>query len=245
MFLQAENETEHRLNRGTYKKLHAKLQQLQKNDINELPAVKNEAERAALLDSLELFLRKGFPHIFSHAFGPVQKDSIRREQQLLEHGGQNLNKLEPRGFGKSVRSILSKIWAILKGVQKFTLLCCDSKEKSDDLLKLAHAELGDNEFLQAHFPELLCFAHLEGNSHRGNYQTYQGEKTGISIKGDTIVFPTLPGFRSSGGIIAARPFRKARGKNINGQRPTHITLDDIQSTEDSISPAAISPHSNR
>ena len=211
----------------------------ERNEVGKLPAVKTPELRERMLDSLEVFLSEGFPHIFTNDFGPVQKDSIRLEQELLEKGGQNLNKLEPRGYGKSIRSILAKIWATLKGCQRFCLLCCDSKEKSDDMLRLAHGELGDNDILLGCFPELACFQHLEGNSHRGNYQTYQGERTEISIKGDTIQFPKLKGFKSSGAIIAARPFRKARGKNIQGQRPTHITLDDIQSTEEATSPTAI------
>lgn len=221
------------------KRIAAQARRDERNEVGELPEVKNPELRQRMLDSLEVFLSEGFPHIFTDAFGSVQKDSIRLEQELLEKGGQNLNKLEPRGYGKSVRSILAMMWATLKGCQRFSLLCCDSKEKSDDMLRLAHGELGDNEILLSCFPELYCFHHLDGNSHRGNYQTYQGERTEISIKGDTIQFPKLEGFASSGAIIAARPFRKARGKNIQGQRPTHITLDDIQSTEDATSPTSI------
>ena len=211
----------------------------EKNNIDNLPAVKRPAIRKKMVDSLEFFLKRGFPHIFSSDFGTVQKSSIAFEESILKNGGRNINKLEPRGFGKSVRSILGMIWASLTGRQRFSLLCCDSKEKADDLLQLAHKELGSNDFLQECFPEIYPFSFLEGNPHRCKYQTHKGEKTGISIKNDTIKFPILPGYKSSGAIIAARPFRKARGKNISGQRPTVIIMDDIQATEDADSPTAI------
>ncbi len=210
-----------------------------RNEIGELPEIKNPELRARMLESLRVFFAEGFPHIFSDEFGPVQISSIEHEQQMLERGGRNINKLEPRGYGKSTRSILGLVWSCLKGIQRFGLICSASKESAGELLEMAHRELGDNEILLSCFPELQCFHHLEGNPHKSKYQTYQGEKTEISIKGDTIVFPTLEGFVSSGAIIAARPFRKARGKNKNNQRPTVIVLDDIQDAEQAVSPTAI------
>jgi hypothetical protein len=209
------------------------------NDIEELPDVANPALRERMLDSLRVFFEQGFPHVFTDDFGPVQISSIEYEQQMLENGGRDLNKLEPRGYGKSTRSILGLIWACLKGIHKFCLICSDSKEKADDLLEIALFELSENEVLLSCFPELECFHRLEMNANKARYQTYQGESTHISIKGDTIEFPRIEGFSSSGAIIASRPFKKARGKNKKGQRPTVIVLDDIQATEDAISPTAI------
>lgn len=209
------------------------------NDIDALPDIVDSVLRERMLDSLRVFLEEGFPETFTHAFGPVQIESIEIEQQMLESGGRDVNKLEPRGYGKSIRSILGLIWAVLKGTQKFCLICSDSKEKADDLLEIARFELSENEVLLGCFPELACFHHLGMNANKARYQTYRGEPTYISIKGDTVEFPRIDGVASSGAVIASRPFRKARGKNKKGQRPTVIILDDIQATEDALSPTAI------
>lgn len=226
-------------NKAAYDSEYHKKVRDDRNEVGELPKIANPELRERMLDSLRVYFSEGFPHIFSDDFGPVQLSSIEHEQQMLERGGRNINKLEPRGYGKSTRSILGLVWACLKGVQRFGLICSASKESAGELLEMAHRELGDNEILLSCFPELQCFHHLEGNPHKSKYQTYQGEKTEISIKGDTIVFPQLDGFVSSGAIIAARPFRKARGKNKNNQRPTVIVLDDIQDAEEAVSPTAI------
>lgn len=209
------------------------------NEVGELPKVQDPALKQRALDSLEVFLVEFFPELFSDPFGAVQKSSMAHEQQLYERGSGRLNKLEPRGYGKSTRSCLGVLWAILKGVQSFAVVCCDSTEKADDLLKLILAAVTENEKLLGCFPELKCFHVLQGNPHKGQYQVYQGKKTNISIKGDTIMFPEIPGAPSSGAIIVARPFKKTRGKNIKGKRPTVVILDDVQSSEDAISVTAV------
>lgn len=212
-----------------------------KNEVGEIPEIKDIELRNRILESLESFLVEIFPDLFFEQFGPAQLSSIRHEESILVSGVGNLNKLEPRGYGKSTRSILSAVWACLRGSQDFVLVCCDSVEKSTDLLRMAHAALGENEKLLSCFPELKCFHHLNGNSHRCQYQTFEGKKTKINIKGDTINFPVLgKGYASEGAIIAARPFRKARGKNVEGKRPSVVILDDVQTTEDASSPTSVS-----
>lgn len=211
----------------------------ERNDVGELPKVVDPELKQRALESLEVFLTEFFPDLFSDPFGEVQKSSIAHEQQVYERGSGRLNKLEPRGYGKSTRSCLGVIWAVLKGVQSFAVVCCDSAEKATDLLKLIMTAISENEKLLGCFPELHCFHLLQGNPHKGQYQTYQGKKTNISIKGDTIMFPELPGVPSSGAVIVARPFKKTRGKNIKGKRPTVVILDDVQSSEDAISVTAV------
>ena len=212
-----------------------------KNEIGKLPKIKYPELRKAGLDSLEVFLAEMVQDLFTDPFGDVQLSSISHESNILETGTGNLNKLEPRAYGKSTRSILGAVWACLKGVQDFVMVCCDSTEKSTDLLKLALVALSENQKLLGCFPELFCFHHLDGNSHRCQYQTYKGKRTKISIKGDTIYFPVLgEGIASEGAMIVSRPFKKARGKNVEGRRPSVVILDDVQSTEDAMSPTSVS-----
>ena len=41
-----------------------------RNEIGELPEIKNPELRARMLESLRVFFAEGFPHIFSDEFGP-------------------------------------------------------------------------------------------------------------------------------------------------------------------------------
>ena len=230
---------EKRFDKADWDRNYHKERVARQNDIAALPSVVDPELKQRALDSLQVFLTEFFPDLFSDPFGEVQISSMAHEQQVYERGGGRLNKLEPRGYGKSTRSCLGVIWAILKGVQNFAVVCCDSAEKATDLLKLIMTALGENEKLLGCFPELHCFHLLQGNPHKGQYQTFQGKKTNVSIKGDTIMFPELPGVPSSGAVIVARPFKKTRGKNIKGKRPTVVILDDVQSSEDAVSVTAV------
>ena len=129
------------------------------------------------------------------------------------------------------------IRAILKGDQKFVPIACSSKTKSDQLILIAHQQLQKNKKLRAIFPIIHAFAALNGNSHLCTYQTFKGEKTDISIKGDIIRWPKLDGTHiSEAAILTAIPYKNARGLNIEGYRPGAIVLDDVQKTEDATSP---------
>ena len=207
-----------------------------KNEVGDLPECVDPVLRQKCLESLEFFLVHCFPDVFLDPFGEVQKSSIEHEGRILKRGSGKLNKLEPRGYGKSTRSILGAVWGALGGYQDFTMVCCDSMEKSQDLLKMATMALCENKIILGLFPEVWPF-HKLTSSHACQYQTYKGQKTKIDTKGDTIYFPVLDGsFPSEAKMIVARPFRKARGKNIESRRPTLYILDDIQSTEDAMSP---------
>ena len=136
-------------------------------------------------------------------------------------------------------SYLGALWAGLKGLQPFILLHSDSKEKAQGNLLLIRYALLYNDKLFDCFPEIACFRHIEGNPNKARYQTFNGKKTDIILAVDTIRFPRLPGFKSSENLIVATPFRKGRGKNIEGRRPSLVLLDDIQSTEDAFSPTTV------
>jgi hypothetical protein len=228
---------------ATKKESERKRQQARRdkeNEVGQLPKCQDAALRKACSDSLLTFLVELFEDKFPDPFGRVQLESIAHEEAVLSTGVGAINKLEPRGYGKSTRSILAAVWACLTGRQDFVMVCCDSVEKSSDLLLMAHRALDSNAKLLDAFPEVWPFHKLDANSHRANYQTYSGERTDISIKGDTIQFPRLGGkFASEGRLIVSRPFRKARGKNVDGRRPTVVILDDVQSSEEAGSPTSV------
>ena len=109
-------------------------ERLTKNNITEIKPVADQAIRDKTAGSLIYFLQEFFTELFSDPFGSVQLDSIAHEERVIREGGRPIMKLEPRGYGKSTRSLLAAVWAILNGYRRFVLICCDSVEKSQDLL---------------------------------------------------------------------------------------------------------------
>lgn len=188
---------------------------------------------------LEAFFRKGFPDLFSDPFGTVQKDSIRYEQRKLMEGGRDLNKLEPRGFGKSSRGLLARVWAVLCGYKELCIVCSSSTTKAAQLMRMVSNAVSQNQILLGCWPELWAFHALQGNPQKPLYQTYNGEKTDIKLRTQEIQFPDLgPEYPSSRSVIFIVPFEKSRGVNLEGKRPDDVLLDDVQSTKDALSPSA-------
>ena len=97
-----------------------------KNEVGQLPECVDPATRQKCLDSLQFFLVHCFPGIFSDPFGEVQVSSIDHEENVIRRGSGKLNKYEPRGYGKSTRSILSAVWGGTERLPRFY----------DDLLRL-------------------------------------------------------------------------------------------------------------
>lgn len=214
-------------------------QRLTKNEV-ELPDIVNRELRLELESDLEAFFRKGFPDIFSDPFGSVQKDSIRREQAKLSTGGRNLNKLEPRGYGKSTRGLLARVWAVLCGHKQLCIVTSSSATKAGQLMRLIDYAVSNNEVLLSCWPELWAFHALQGNPLRAIYQTFEGNKTDIKLRKQEVQFADLgDAYPSSRSTIFVVPFEKTRGINLEGRRPDDLLMDDVQTTKDAISPAAV------
>ena len=220
------------MSKQSYDREYHAQKKAERNEIGAIPAVEDPDLRARCLDSLETFLIEMFEDKFPCPFGDVQKSSIQHEERMHREGAGRLNKLEPRGYGKTTRFVLGSLWSILAGHRKFILVCAASLGKAEDLIEIMSDVVTYNKKLMSAFPELYPFHLLEGNPHRGSYQTLEGEKTGIAVKSTEIIFPKLPGAKCSGAKFIAVPFMKARGQLKKGERPDLVGLDDIQSTED-------------
>ena len=228
--------------RTDYQAEYYAKKQGEKHEIGPVPKCKYPKIREKCFDSLLYYLRELFAEepFFTDPFGPVQISSIRHEEAVLRGKAGNINKLEPRGYGKTSRSLIGANWACKTGVQDFVMLCGDSADKSADMMRMAHLVVCENPMVRDVFPEVYAFHALNLNPHACRYQLFEGNPTKISIKGDTLYYPKLNGkYPCEEAMIVTRPYKKARGKNIEGRRPTVVILDDIQSSEEAASPTSV------
>lgn len=216
-------------------------------DIGEIPAVVDPARRAACRDDLEKFLTTYFP--FSTGLSPFSPDHhrvIARIQDCILGGGRFVNAVY-RGFAKSTVSENALLWAILYGHRKFGGIFAAESDLAAKAINSIRTELSDNDLLFADFPEVCHPVRaLEGKAQRCNSQTYQGERTHIGWRKDTLVMPAIPGSAASGSVIMSRGLTGSilglRWKTPDGRqlRPDFVIVDDPQTRESARSPVQCS-----
>lgn len=181
-------------------------------------------------------------------FGEKQKKSIEFGRDVFDHGGRLL-RLEPRGYAKTTRITNESLAAVLLGMQSYIVIICSNQDKATELLDSLKTELLNNDRLIDLFPgPMACFRHLDGNPHRADYQTIEGERTYIRWGTKTLRFPYYPGEVSSGKFIEVRPITNLKGlhkKLKTGPdagkvvRPTLYLLDDPQTHEEAFSETSV------
>lgn len=212
-------------------------------DIGEIPKVVDPARREACRLDLERFLTTYFP--YSTGLSPFSDDHkrvIARIQDCILRGGRFVNAVY-RGFAKSTISELALLWAILYAHKRFGGIFAAESDLATKAINSIRTELSDNDLLYDDFPE-VCHAvrALEGKSQRCNSQTYQGKRTHIGWKKDTLVLPYIEGSPSSGSIIMSRGLTGSilglRWKTPDGRqlRPDFTIVDDPQTRESAKSP---------
>lgn len=174
-------------------------------------------------------------------FGAHQVESIKRSQDVIDHGGRLIS-IEPRGFAKTSRTSNHALAAVLQGKLKYTLILASTVRKAGEILESIKSELMDNEKLFELYPATLsCFQHLDEKPIKARTQTYNGAPTHIGWGMDRIRFPIIDGEPSSGSIIQVRSkdnvrglFTKVRYGPESGKvlRPDFVFLDDIQTDEE-------------
>ena len=209
-------------------------QSKQGRDIGELPAIADPQRRAAALADPELFCKTYFPLRFRKAMSDDQRQSLRDLKHVAEHGGKKAF-AAPRGDGKTTRSEVMVLWAILSGLRKFVPLIGATKAAADENLESIRGEFETNELLLADFPEVCYPVHkLEGIANRCKGQLYHGEPTRMKWSGNMLVLPTIPNSPASGAVICCRgitgrvrgmKYRRPDGETV---RPDMVIVDDPQ-----------------
>ena len=213
------------------------------SDIGEIPRQHDPDRRESCRRDLERFLVTYFP--FSTGLSPFSEDHkrvIARIQDCCLRGGRFINAVY-RGFAKSTISESALLWAVLYGHKQFGGIFAAESDLAAKAINSIRTELSDNDLLYEDFPE-VCHAvrALEGKSQRCNSQTYQGVRTHIGWRKDTLVLPTIEGSVSSGAIMMSRGLTGSilglRWKTPGGHqlRPDFTIVDDPQTRESAKSP---------
>lgn len=213
-------------------------------EIGELPPVQNPQRRAKALADPEFFCQTYFPLRFKKPFSSNHRRSIGELKRIAERGGKKAF-AEPRADGKTTRSEVMAIWAILSGLRRFVALVGATLAAADELLTSIKGEFETNPLLAADFPE-VCYPiwALEGINNRAQGQLYRGHPTQIkwSAKDNLIVLPTIAGSPASGAVICCRGITgrirgmKYRRRDGETPRPDLAIVDDPQTKRSAHSP---------
>jgi len=218
------------------------------NAVPIVPPVPQEIldKRAAYNNDYVLAHTKVFPN--STGLCPLSDEQIlsTRFSENFVKKRSKVIKVEPRGFGKTSRSVNEGIIGVLEGDIQYLLIMGSTIEKAYEIVDTVLTELIENEAIAELYPVLVeCLKHWEQNPRRSETQTYNKKRTHISIKKGKIVLPIIEGESWSGCILQIRPKKNVRGiyhvhkvgpdagKRI---RPTHVIFDDIQTDEEAENP---------
>jgi hypothetical protein len=173
-----------------------------KQDIaKRLAPVKNPSRRRKACKSFRFFAETYFPPRFDKPWSDDHLRVIAMIEDAVLRGGK-LAVAMPRGSGKTTLVEIACLWAVLIGARLFVALIGSDKAAALEMLDSIKSELETNELLAEDFPrEVGPFQLLEGEARRAKGQTFEGQRTHIIWRAETIVFGTVPKSLASGGII--------------------------------------------
>ncbi len=206
-------------------------------DIGDLPPVVDQARRDRAERDLRFFLETYLSATFNLKWSKDHLEVIAKIEESVLKGGLFALAM-PRGSGKSSLCEGACIWAMLFGHRNFVALIGATAKHAEDSLTSIKTEFEANDLLLEDFPEsVFPIRCLEGIANRCSGQLYQGERTRIVWKKDTIVLPSIAGARSSGAIIKVAGItgqvRGMKFKRWDGTtaRPQLVIVDDPQTEE--------------
>lgn len=212
-------------------------------DIGAIPPVADPDRRAQAEASLERFCKLYLPEVFCLDWSDDHLRVIAKMEGVVLRSMMFAVAM-PRGSGKTSLAMAAVLWAVLFGFHRYVVLIAANTSLAKKFLKNLKAVLESNERLLADFPEAMhAIRALEGEARRAAGQLHHGQKTHVKWGGEQIVFPTIPGSRSSGAVIEAKGILAGvRGLNHttpDGEiiRPTLAVPDDPQTDKSAKSPA--------
>lgn len=214
-------------------------------EIGELPPVADEHMRLKeqCVEDLELFLISMFREVwFPCTFGAQQKRYIEKARRTVREGGMHAVAM-CRGWGKTMITIGTSMWAGLNGHRKYAVLFGATDPLAEKILNHIKAQGEKNPHLLAWYPEVFYPVRmLEGATQRCQSQTYDGVLTDIEWAKGHVTFPMIPGHPSAGyrietvgitGTARGSTFAGMGGKSV---RPDLIFMDDVQTKASAKSP---------
>jgi hypothetical protein len=219
-----------------------------RNDVGEIPPPKHPRLKARCKYDLAEFLWYYCRELLNHRPPPeICETLIKPAQECILHGGQ-VAKLAGRGTGKTtIINQGAQLWAALYGHRRFPFTFAASLTASKDAFDTLKYLMETSDALAADFPAvILPIRHLGGVSQRAAAQTYHGHKTGIIWGTSLVMLPTLRDSDGNlldagcGAILGASGYGgSVRGKNVHGQRPDMVLIDDPQTRKIAASPRLV------
>lgn len=179
-----------------------------------------------------------FPHTTGlKPFGQVQLDSIEVSRRTILEGGL-LQKLEPRRYGKTSRTINEVLHSLFYGIRKFVAVCGANTTFATQIFDGITLELEGNPILRVMFPEVMYPIEMLGGKGqiKANTQHIDGALTNMTWGSDEVTLPSVAGSQASGATVQVRPISGVRGMfkrvltefGVATIRPDLYLLDDIQ-----------------
>lgn len=219
-----------------------------RNEVGEIPRVRHPRLKERCRFDLAAFAWYYCRELLNHRPSADITDAlIVPVQNCILNGGQ-VARLAGRGTGKTTLiDQIAQLWAALYGHRRFPFTFGASLTASRDAFNTLKYLLETSDRLLADFPAIIApIRHLGGVSQRASSQTYRGAKTGIVWGSSMIVFPMLRGADgrpldpACGAILGASGYGGAvRGKNVHGQRPDMVLIDDPQTRKIASSPKLV------
>lgn len=200
---------------------------------------RREAADRSLLAFLESYFKPAFPLEWSQD----HIDVIEILQQVITDGGLFALAM-PRGSGKTTITARAALWALMTKRRQFVEIVAGTETAAKKIIKAIKSELSWNSLLRLDYPAEMHGLHqLRGDNRKSGGQICNGEKTGVVLGINEIVFPTHKYSPVGGAVVYATGLTgNVRGPNytkMNGEviRPDFVMLDDPQTRESATSRA--------
>ena len=205
-----------------------------------IPPIANPRRRRRCSKHPQRWLRTYMPHIFKHPFTADQSEMVDEVIDRIRYGGKKAH-AAARGDGKTSIVKGCTAYAIAEGLLKFPLIIAINQSAADRLLLGIKKQFERKGPLSADYPEICTpIQALGGAPSRAGGMTVNGDNVEMSWSGDFLVFPTVPGSKASGTILAARGIESPfRGFEYEGQRPDMVIIDDPEDRRSARSPIEI------
>lgn len=203
-------------------------------EIGDIPDVVNPVRKVRCANSIEDFARTYFPETFYLPFSPMHRRVIEKTEMVVRSGGLHAVAM-PRASGKTALSRVTSLWAILYGYRSYVYFLGANAQAAKRSLEVIKGYLWQANGMLEDFPEAVYpLRKLNRQPLACRGQKYKGELT-LSVWGkETLVFPTIPGSKSSGAVFnvagLTSGFRGADFLSPSGKiiRPELVIPDDIQ-----------------